>query len=310
MLPPPTLCHAPNQELVDKNHQLETDLININKKYEDAINDCVKANQSIKSLEKHISEAEIKVEEARNTNEKLLLAEIKQLKIALAERDHEIFYLNKANVSAKEALEKLNKALHENSKKFKEEKAQLYKDNKAELKSWKKDLGDANSQILKLEKKIQVLVENHEVSVTQPSVSQPLFPGPGRADPSPTSPVTPPCVPPSTTQPSTPPAASDNASANPSCSAAVGPGRPFPPEPCEPRTQPDSPSCTGNSRQPSNSTKTISVQAKLKEVIASGEKLKYENLVTLLESHPWETETQEPFENGDDYADYYYEDFD
>ena len=57
MLPPPTLCHAPNQELVDKNHQLETDLININKKYEDAINDCVKANQSIKSLEKHIIEA-------------------------------------------------------------------------------------------------------------------------------------------------------------------------------------------------------------------------------------------------------------
>ena len=111
MLPPPTLCHAPNQELVDKNHQLETDLININKKYEDAINDCVKANQSIKSLEKHISEAEIKVEEARNTNEKLLLAEIKQLKIALAERDHEILYLNKANVSAKEALEKVNKAL-------------------------------------------------------------------------------------------------------------------------------------------------------------------------------------------------------
>ena len=129
MLPPPTLRHAPNQkveELVDKNHQLETDLININKKYEDAINDCIKANQSIKSLEKHITEA---VEEARNTNENHLLTEIKQLKIALAERDHEIFYLNKANVSAKEALEKLNKALHENSKTFKEEKAQLYKDN-------------------------------------------------------------------------------------------------------------------------------------------------------------------------------------
>ena len=220
MMPPSTLHHAPNQkfeELVDKNCQLEKDLLNINKKYEDAINDCVKTKQSIKSLEKHITEAEIKVEEARNTNEKLLHTEIKQLKTALAERDDEIFYLNKANISAKEALEKLNKALHEQFKKFKEEKAQLYKDNKAELKSWKKDLGEANSQILKLEKKIEVLVNNHKVSVNQPTVSQPLLLPPGQADPSPTSPVTPPRVPPSTTQPSTSPP-----SEHPSCSAAVG----------------------------------------------------------------------------------------
>ena len=76
------------------------------------------------------------------------------LKIALAERDDEISHLNKANISTKEALEKLNKALHENSKKFKEEKAKLYKENRAELKSWKKHFGEANSQILKLEKKI------------------------------------------------------------------------------------------------------------------------------------------------------------
>ena len=188
----PNLFHATHQrfeKLVDKNHQLENDLITMNKKYEDAVNDCFKAKQLIKSLEKHKTEVEIKVEEARNTNEKLLLTEIEQLKIALAERDDEISHLNKANISTKEALEKLNKALHENSKKFKEEKAKLYKENRAELKSWKKHFGEANSQILKLEKKIKVLEDTraheHELSVTQPFVSQPLFPTQGQADPSP-----------------------------------------------------------------------------------------------------------------------------
>ena len=191
MLPPPTFFHAPNkfEKLVDKNLQLERDLMTINKKYEDAINDCVKANQLIKSLEKHKTEAEIKDEEARNTNEKLLLREIDQLKIALADRDDEIAYLNKANLSAKEALENVNKVLHENRQKFKEEKTQLFKENRAELKSWKKHFGEANSQILKLEKKIKVLEDTraheHELSVTQPFVSQPLFPTQGQADPSP-----------------------------------------------------------------------------------------------------------------------------
>ena len=223
MLPPPTFFHAPNkfEKLVDKNLQLERDLMTINKKYEDAINDCVKANQLIKSLEKHKTEAEIKDEEARNTNEKLLLREIDQQKIALADRDDEISYLNKANLSAKEALENVNKVLHENRQKFKEEKTQLFKENRAELKSWKKKFGEANSQILKLDKKLKVLVDTrtHELSVTQPAVSQPLLLTPGQADPSPTSPFTPPRVLLSTTPPCSPPVP-DNASDPPPCSAA------------------------------------------------------------------------------------------
>ena len=83
-----------------------------------------------------------------------------------------------------------------------------------------------------------------------------------------------------------------------------------------PRISSGSPSCAGNLRQPSDNNieaegfKSITVQAKIKEVIASDEKLKYENLVALLENHPWEEATQELFENDEDYTDYDYRDFD
>ena len=82
------------------------------------------------------------------------------------------------------------------------------------------------------------------------------------------------------------------------CSGAVGQGRPSLPELGASMTLPGSPS------------NPITVQTKLKEAIASGKKLQYEDLVSLLESHPWETETQEPFENEDEYAEYYYGDID
>ena len=83
-----------------------------------------------------------------------------------------------------------------------------------------------------------------------------------------------------------------------------------------PRISSGSPSCAGNLRQPSDNNieaegfKSITVQAKIKEVIASGEKLKYENLVALLENHPWEEATQELFKNDEDYTEYDYGDFD
>ena len=77
-----------------------------------------------------------------------------------------------------------------------------------------------------------------------------------------------------------------------------------------PRISSGSPSCAGNLRQPSDNNieaegfKSVTVQDKLKEVIASGEKLKYENLVALLENHPWEEATQELFEKVEDYTEY------
>ena len=163
ILPPTTLRHGPKENiesLVDKNRKLEKDLIDIKKKYENAIKDCENANHRIQNLEKHRQkETEIKVEETSNADWKLLLTENDNLKNVLENRDHEIFYLQKENKSAKEASEKLNRILLADRDKFEKEKQQLIKEHKAEIKTWKKHLGEANSKIVKLEKKLKESVD-------------------------------------------------------------------------------------------------------------------------------------------------------
>ena len=82
------------------------------------------------------------------------------------------------------------------------------------------------------------------------------------------------------------------------CSAAAHPGPPSPPEPHAPSTgNLWQPSDTSDNNIEAEGSKYVTVQATLKEVIASGEKLQYENLAALLENHPWEEATQEIFEN-------------
>ena len=98
------------------------------------------------------------------------------------------------------------------------------------------------------------------------------------------------------------------------CSAPASPGQHSAPNPCSSRTLPGSPSCIENLRHSSiitidnieadDSKSITTVQDKLKETIATSKKLNYENLVALLESHPWKEETQEPFENDDEYSEH------
>ena len=88
--------------------------------------------------------------------------------------------------------------MSETKDKFEKEKAQLVKDHKAEVKAWKRDLGDANSKVIKLEKNLKKLSDKYEacssnsthtsgdsptttsspsiVSETQPLNTQPMKP--------------------------------------------------------------------------------------------------------------------------------------
>ena len=152
---PTTLRHASSdsvEKLVDTIVKLEKDITDLTKKYEDAIDDGVNAHQIIEKLEKRQLEAQIKVEETKSVNEKHLYSEIEHLKAALEGLDEEIHNLRIANKSLKEVSEKLRLAMCESKDKFEKEKVQLVKDHKAEVKAWKRDLGEANSKVIKLEK--------------------------------------------------------------------------------------------------------------------------------------------------------------
>ena len=152
---PTTLRHASSdsvEKLVDTIVKLEKDITDLTKKYEDAIDDGVNAHQIIEKLEKRQLEAQIKVEETESLNEKHLYSEIEKLKVAQEGRDEEIHNLRIANKSSEEVSEKLRLAMCESKDKFEKEKVQLVKDHKAEVKAWKRDLGEANSKVIKLEK--------------------------------------------------------------------------------------------------------------------------------------------------------------
>ena len=96
----------------------------------------------------------------KNENEKSLKEEIDNLKHMLHVRDLEIANLKVENKATKGASEKLNKALNEMRTKFKDEKKALLKEHRIKIKSWKKDLGQANSNLIKLRKKLEVTESN------------------------------------------------------------------------------------------------------------------------------------------------------
>ena len=93
-------------------------------------------------------------------------------KLALYDRDTEIFDLKIANKAAKEASGKLNKRWVEKRNKYEQEKSQQLKEHRREVKAWKKDLGDANRKIVKLEKKLKV-AETNEVCSLPVTASNP-----------------------------------------------------------------------------------------------------------------------------------------
>ena len=87
--------------------------------------------------------------------ENRLTAEIESLKTALDDRYKEICSLQISNKVAKETSEKLNKRLTDNRNKYEQDKTHQLKEHRNEVKAWKKDLGEANSKIIKLEKKLK-----------------------------------------------------------------------------------------------------------------------------------------------------------
>ena len=178
ILPPPRHASSENIAVIlEKNVQLENELDDLTKKYELAIVDYENAHKLLKSAEKHQQEVKVKVEKASSDNENLLKAEIENLKSEIKDRDNEIVYLQKSRKAAEEVSKKLNRTVQENKVSFENEKRQLINEHKAEVKSWKRELGKVNSKVVKLEK----LKETANAS-EDPTVNQSLKPEPIHSD--------------------------------------------------------------------------------------------------------------------------------
>ena len=87
---------------------------------------------------------------------------IKELENALKERDQAIHDLENSKRNAAETAKRLNIQINANRKCHEEEKIRLINEHRIEVKAWKKDLGRANSNHIKLEKKL-ALIEASEL---------------------------------------------------------------------------------------------------------------------------------------------------
>ena len=150
-------CNANIENLVAKNIELERELKCLLIKHEKVVD------------ENNEKKMKFKVEEASSFLIEELESEKNMLKDALKARDDEIHNLQLANKAAKEASVKLSKALGEIKVKFEKEKATFEKRHRSEIKSWRKDLGNANSKIVGLEKKLEHYRSATPISPTKSS---------------------------------------------------------------------------------------------------------------------------------------------
>ena len=82
---------------------------------------------------------------------------IEKLTIKLVQNKKDSKEALKSRDSAKEALGKLNKDLHEFRDRFKKENAKILREHQSEIKMCKKDYDEAKNEIVKLKKKIDDL---------------------------------------------------------------------------------------------------------------------------------------------------------
>lgn len=142
------------EALVSKIRRLEVDIANYRNDYENAVNDCEEAYKQIKCLES--SKGELL---EKNSNLELRVLEANAaLQTKISEHANVIYDLKSEKCldeNAREASARINKELNDYKLKVSTEKAALLKVHKEEVKAWKKDLGEANKEKIKIQEKLE-----------------------------------------------------------------------------------------------------------------------------------------------------------
>ena len=161
-LPTPPISSSYNSsrsetDLAIRNVKLEKDFDALSQKYAHVSDQYEEALVRIQSYEE-FQEKHFKSEFAQKED---TIADLKHerntLMKKISERDDTIKELQSSINMKNEVTKNLNKKLTESNAKARKEKAAIVKDYKAEIKSWRKDLGEERKQKLKLEKKIEEL---------------------------------------------------------------------------------------------------------------------------------------------------------
>ena len=147
--------HENTAFLTAENDELRNKLDNVKKDYAIAVEECERAHEMVNILQEKLA---VKTDPDIHNNQVL----IKQLKIDLENlviENEKVKRLNedieKKNIVKKELVDRLNKELQDSKVKFKRERGEMIKSHKAEVKYWRKELGEQTKINIKLEKKLE-----------------------------------------------------------------------------------------------------------------------------------------------------------
>ena len=153
---------------------LENKVIALQKDLESAVDDCAAAHSTIRFLQTETklktesSDREAHFKEIATKNELINILEFDNdqlrkdndhLQISVANLNDGIHALEVSNKKQKEIADKLHKNINETKVKSMKEKDQVEKEHRAEVKSWRKDLGEEVKEKVKLEETLKKLLD-------------------------------------------------------------------------------------------------------------------------------------------------------
>ena len=127
--------------LTRKNLELESQLESLKRDHEESALDCENAYTAVAKLEKALEEKGLHIEAIASENDKLKEVNI-DLTTKLEEKNLALAGLELSNKSARLVSDKFNNEIIENREAFQLEKTAIIKDFKAQIKIWRKDLGE------------------------------------------------------------------------------------------------------------------------------------------------------------------------
>ena len=140
--------------LKEKNLKLENELLQIKQEYEIVVDDCETTRQLLNTLQLKPEPCMRDSEEYKNVIANFK-AEVDHLRTVIENQKHEIKELSTHNKIKKEVVNNLNKKISESKTKHNNEKMEVAKTHKAEIKYWRKLLGEETKINVKLREKLQ-----------------------------------------------------------------------------------------------------------------------------------------------------------